>query len=369
MRSIYRYQRMYLLSFCIYLSCGIFPCIYAQSTLPGDMHAWAIAAIDHIYSERFRAAEDEARKIIKKYPAHPAGFFFMAAAIDAWMSTHFSDKRENEFYRFCDLAVEKGDKMLEKNGSDPWVRFFIGGAEGYKGTYEARFGRWITAFRYGWKGVSILMQLSREQNSYLTDINFGIGSYEYWRSAMMKSLRWMPGVEDKRAQGIEKLLNAHTVGVYTRLAAAAGLIDIYLNEKAFAQAIAVADEALIKYPDSRWLLIGKARAHLGAKNYEASKGAIRRVLARAEKEPSEEHATIAVCHFWLAKIECGDGSFAECIAECDLMKTYQFDDDSRKQLENYYDELESIKKQAIIGRKSKGQTKLASEKPETVQHP
>jgi tetratricopeptide (TPR) repeat protein len=332
------------------------------------MHAWAIAAIDHIYSERFRDAEEEARKIIKKYPAHPAGFFFMAAAIDAWMSTHLSDKRENEFYRFCDLAVEKGDKMLEKNDNDPWVRFFMGGAEGYKGTYEARFGRWITAFRYGWKGVSILMQL-RERKSDLADINYGIGSYEYWRSAMTKNLRWMPGVEDKRAQGIEKLQKVRTAGVYTRFSAANGLVDIYLNEKSFVQALAVADEALKKYPDSRWLLIGKARAHLGAKNYESARRAIRRVLARAENEPSEEHATISMCHFWLAKIECADGNFAECIAECDLMKTYQFDDDSRKQLDRYFDELESIKKQAILGRKSAGQTKVVSKNHENVQHP
>ena len=332
------------------------------------MHTWAIATIDNIYRERFRDAEDEARKIIKKYPAHPAGFFFMAAAIDAWMSTHLSDKRENEFYRFCDLAVDKGDKMLEKNDGDPWVRFFMGGAEGYKGTYEARFGRWITAFRYGWKGVSFLMQI-REQENEMADINYGIGSYEYWRSAITKNLRWMPGVEDKREQGIEKLQKARKSGVYTRFSAATGLIDIYLNEKSFVQALTVADEALKKYPDSRWLLFGKAQAHLGAKNYDSARKVIRQVLTRAENEPSEEHATITLCHFWLAKIECADGNFAECIAECDLMKTYQFDDDSRKQLDHYFDELESIKKQAIVGRKSAGQTKLVSKNNQAVQHP
>jgi tetratricopeptide (TPR) repeat protein len=367
MPPIYYHQRVYLFFLCIYLSCSLLPCVCAQSALPDDMHAWAIATIDHIYNERFRAAEDEARKIIKKYPAHPAGFFFMAAAIDAWMSTHFSDKRENEFYRFCDLAVEKGDKLLEKNLGDSWVRFFIGGAEGYKGTYEARFDRWITAFRYGWKGVSILAQL-REQNSDITDINYGIGSYEYWRSAMMKNLRWMPGVEDKRAQGIEKLQKACTTGVYTRFSAAKELIDIYLNEKSFPQALAVADEALKKFPDSRWLLLGKARAHLGVKNYESARKAIKRVLTKAENEPSEEHATIALCHFFFAKIECADGNFAECLAECDLMTTYKFDDDSRKQLEHYFDELEGIKKQAIVGQKSAIQTKMVSKNQEPAQH-
>jgi tetratricopeptide (TPR) repeat protein len=332
------------------------------------MHTLAVNVIDNIYNEQFRDAEDEARKIIKKYPGHPAGFFFMAAAIDAWMATHLTDKREDEFYRFCDLAVERAEKILEKNDRDSWVRFFMGGAEGYKGTYEARFERWITAFRYGWKGVSILTQL-REQNSDLADINYGIGSYEYWRSAMTKNLRWMPGIEDKRAQGIEKLQKARAIGVYTRLSATTGLVDIYLNEKSFAQALIVADEALKKYPNSRWLLIGKARAHLGEKNYESARRAIRQVLARAEIEPSEEHATIALCHFWLAKIEYADGRFAECIAECDLMKTYQFDDDSKKQLEHYFEELGDIKKQAIIGRKLTNQTRVTSKKSDSKMRP
>jgi tetratricopeptide (TPR) repeat protein len=318
-----------------------------------------MASIDHIYRERFRDAEDEARKIIKKYPAHPAGYFFMAAAIDAWMSTHCCDSREFEFYRFCDLAVEKGEKIIEKNNDDQWARFFIGGVEGYKGTYEARFGRWITAFRYGWKGVSILSQL-KDHGSKLVDIDYGIGSYEYWRSAMMKSLRWMPGVADKRSQGIEKLHKAQTKGMYTRLAAATGLIDIYLNEKNYDKALTIADNALETYPNSRWLLIGKAKAHLGENNYNQAENAVQRILSGVEKDPSGERATIALCHYWFAKIYLSADRFAECIAECDLMKQYRFGDDSKKILDPYFEESESIKKLASMGKKLTRDSRVVS---------
>ena len=173
----------------------------ATPPLNSDIHSWSIAAVDYVYGEQYNDAEETARKIIEKYPAHPAGYFFMALAIDSWMVAHVSDKKEEEFFRYCDLAVEKGEKILDKNPKDEWALFFIGGAEGYKGTFEARYGRWITAFRYGWKGVSVLMKL-RDAKCDLVDIDVGIGCYEYWRSALIKSLWWMPNVDDKRQEGI-----------------------------------------------------------------------------------------------------------------------------------------------------------------------
>jgi tetratricopeptide (TPR) repeat protein len=326
------------------------------------MNEWALAVIENIYNEQYRAAEEDARKIIKKYPSHPAGFFFMAAVIDSWMAVHLSGVRENEFYRFCELAVEKGDKLLERNPGDEWAKFFVGGAEGYKGTYEARFDRWITAFRYGWKGVSILSQL-KEQNSDLVDINYGIGSYEYWRSALTKNLRWMPGVVDKRSKGIEKVKKARESGVYTKVASSIGLIDIYLNEKAYAFAITIADESLLKYPRSRIFLLGKAKGLLGKGNYWEAENIFRQVLVMAEKNPGEEHATIALCHFWIAKTYFSDAHFSPCITECDLMKNYQFDDETKKFLLKYFDEIEWIKKQAIESLQNSRHDKSASEKP------
>ncbi|MBN1306288.1 MAG: hypothetical protein JXA18_00120 [Chitinispirillaceae bacterium] len=285
----------------------------------------------------------------------------MAAIVDSWMSTYLSDSRENEFFRFCELTVEKGDKMLKKDPEDQWAKFFIGGAEGYKGTFEARFERWITAFRYGWKGVSILAQL-KDRNSDLIDILYGIGCYEYWRSALTKNLRWMPGVDDKRADGIGKIKKALDSGIYTRIAASIALIDIYLNEKSYASALAIADEALVTYPRSRNLLFGKAKALSGMGNHNDAEGVFRQVLVRAEKNPAEEHATIALCHYWIAKTHLHSGRFAECVSECDLMKNYQFDDDTKKHLVKYFNEIETIKKQAISAIHNQRSEKTVSKK-------
>jgi tetratricopeptide (TPR) repeat protein len=322
------------------------------SSLPSDMHSMALSTIDYIYNEQYDEAKNEARKIIKRYPAHPAGYFFMAVAIDSWMTTHFSDKQENEFYRYCELAIEKGEKALEKKPDDEWVKFYMGGAEGYKGTYEARYERWITAFRYGWKGVSILMQL-KNKNSTIVDIGYGIGSYEYWRSALMKSLWWMPGVEDKRQEGIEKILYVVETGIYTKAAALVSLMDIYLNEKKNEEALSVADHALAKYPKSLVFIFGKGNALFKLKNYSKSEATFREALSFLDSAPDDNRAAKAFCHFWIAKNALFLEHFNECTTECDQMRTYDLTEDNKKNMQKYFTEIESIKKQAISGRKNR----------------
>ena len=116
-----------------------------------DMRQLGTETMDLIYREKFGEAEEAAKKIIKKYPDHPAGFFFFAVVLDAWAEYFQSNKKEDEFYRYCDLGTAKGQDLESRNPRDPWVKFFLGGLEGLKGNYEKRYERWITAFRYGWR--------------------------------------------------------------------------------------------------------------------------------------------------------------------------------------------------------------------------
>jgi tetratricopeptide (TPR) repeat protein len=326
------------------------------------MHNWALSTISLIYNERFKEAEDEARKIIRRYPSHPAGYFFMAATIDSWMITHQSDKRENEFYRFCDVAVEKGEVLLGKNPRDQWAKFFIGGTEGYKGTFEARYERWITAFRNGWKGVSVLMQM-RENRSDIVDIDFGIGCYNYWRSALMKSLWWMPGVSDKRAEGIEKLVQVRNHGVYTKVGASLSLLEIYINERRFGDALEVTNEILEQYPRSRVFLVCKIRILYALTRFEEAQAIAQEMLGRLESDQDDERATIALCHYWIAKTALMLDRASECLDHCETMKKYPYDDQTKKMMEKFFVEAEVIAKQAAVRKKTPARRKSSDKSP------
>jgi len=329
--------------------CYIFCLTFSGSAappLPEDLHKWALSSLDNVYNEELKEAEEVARRIIRKYPDHPAGYFIQAVVIDAWMLKFQSNKKENELYRYCDLAIEKGEKLLSKEPGNEWAKFFIGGADGYKGTYEARYERWITAFRFGWKGVSVLLEL-QDSKSDIIDINYGVGSYDYWRSALMKTLWWMPGIEDKRESGIQKLYKARQRGVYTKNFASSALVDILLNEKRFEEALKIADEMLERYGSSTVFQWGRARSLFGLKRYDEASKSIQVILSRVEADPQDNHYNAALCHLWLAKIALESGQFDQVIAECNRIGHYVFNDEIKKRLDKPFSEARDLRKRAL----------------------
>jgi tetratricopeptide (TPR) repeat protein len=318
----------------------------AATKLPDEITSGAGQVVDLVCKEEFKPAEDAARKIIKKYPESPVGYFFMAVVLDSWMCYHLDNRKEDEFYKYCDLAVEKSEVIIGKKSDDEWALFFMGGAEGYKGTYESRYERWITAFRYGWKGVSILMKLS-EMKSDIEDINYGIGSYDYWRSALMKTLWWMPGVKDRREDGIKKLYLATENGLYTRLISSAALIDVLVNENRFEEALPIAQKMLKTYPSSSMFLWGEGKSLFGVGRFDEARQIFTSMLKKYESEEIDNHYYCALCHFWLAKVNYAQQKYQPAIQEISVMETYKLDDDLKKLLEKYFSEGRSIKKKSI----------------------
>ncbi len=313
--------------------------------LPADMHGWASASIERVFREDYKGAEEEAKKILRAYPEHPAGYFFMAAVAESWMQRYQSNKREAEFYRFCDQAVEKAEKILAAEQSDDWARFFMGGAEGYKGTFEARYERYITAFRYGWKGVSIFLKMA-SGGSNNPDINFGIGTYDYWRSALMKMLWWMPGVEDKREIGIEKLKGVIKNGVYTRAAAGCVLIDVYLNEKRYEDALGVANDMCKKYPKALAFMWGRAVALHGLKRYEEAVAAYKAIYAKCENDQGTNHYNAVKARVGMARAFFALGRNVEALEQASAAGNYPLSKDIKKRLDSDLSEANTIRKRA-----------------------
>jgi tetratricopeptide (TPR) repeat protein len=342
--ATYRSQRcVSVLVLFILVMCSV-P-VFSAPQLPEDMHAMAMASVDYVYKEKFKLAEEEAKKIIKKYPDHPAGYFFYAAALESWMGYYESDKREEEFYRFCDLAIEKAENAVGKDQNNAWALFFLGGADGAKGTYESRYEKWITSFRHGWKGVSTLQSLYKKSPD-IKDTYYGLGMYDYWRSSLTKLLWWMPGIENRTDQGIRELMVAKTDGVYTCVSASADLVAILNNEKRYGEALTIAEEMLARFPGSLVFCRGRAAALFGLGRFDESEAVYRFILERVEAEPVDNHYNAVICHFWLARIYSKLKRHTLSIAECNRMGYYNLDGDIKKRLDKYFSEAARLKDQA-----------------------
>jgi tetratricopeptide (TPR) repeat protein len=316
-----------------------------------EIHTAGLAVIDCIYNEQYDRAEAVAGKIITDFPDNPAGDFYRAVAVFSWMKAHFSETREKEFFRACEDAVEKSERIIGKSPGDFWARFFMAGVEGLKGLYEYDREHWISAFKWGWKGVSVLDGLKREEVG-MPDLDYGIGSYEYHRSEAVARIWWMPRVEDKRLSGKSKLLEVSSTGLYTRALAGESLAGILLNEGNFNDASAVCDRFLGSYPKSRIFLLCKARALAGMHRFDESEAIFSTILENIDRNRYEELRTIAYIHFWTGKIRLLRGRYAESIAEFDLMRQCKTRRDSLRELKKDFEEEISLRKQAEQGRRN-----------------
>jgi tetratricopeptide (TPR) repeat protein len=267
----------------------------------------------------------------------------MAAAADAWMLRFQSNRREAEFYRLCDQAIERAEKILAANPNDEWAKFFLGGSDGYKGTYEVRYERYITGFRFGWKGVSVFLKMASD-GSKNPDIQFGIGTYDYWRSALMKMLWWMPGVEDKRASGIQKLREVRRNGVYTKTAAAMVLVDIYINEELFQDALNVSDDVLRTYPRSLVFHWSRARALHGLKRYEDAIAAYRQIFARCENDANNNFYNLVQARMGMARSMAALGKNSDALEQLTAIGGYNLSKDIRKRLESVLTEANNLRR-------------------------
>jgi tetratricopeptide (TPR) repeat protein len=320
-------------------------CGRGVSSLPPDMHQWALSSIDLVYREEFDQASEHARRIVQKYPEHPAGYFFTAAALDAWMHSFQSSAKETEFYQYCNQAVEKAELLLEKKGEDPWVRFFMGGAEGLKGNYEMRYERWITAFRYGWKGVTVLRKLQERYRDF-SDLEYGIGSYLYWRSAMARVLKWLPSINDERAEGIAMLRRARQSGTYTSTVASAALVEVFANEQQHDSTLALAEGMLARYPGNLTFQVARARALYGLGRYEDAERVWRVILAKVEREQSGSRYQAALARYYLARLYYQVGRYASCIAECEGMRRHASAEEVHGRLADLVSEIRDLQQAA-----------------------
>ncbi len=309
--------------------------------LPADIDEMARNSIHYVFREEFKQAENEARKIMKKYPEHPAGYFFYAAVLNSIMEHFQTEKYESDFYRYCDLAIVKGEEILEKEANNQWAKFFVAGANGLKGTYESRYQRWVTAFKHGWRGIVLLKELV-ESHPELNDVQYGIATYDYWRSAKTKLLWWLPGVEDKRENAIQTLYSLRETGVYIKENASCNLIDILLNESRFSEALTVADKMLAQYPQNMIFWWGKAKAQLGLEEFVEAEKSFKYLLSRVEKEQGDYNFNRVLSYYYLLKVYYGRKNYELCSAEYQLLKSISLSEVSQKRIEDFYLDADNI---------------------------
>ncbi len=105
------------------------------------------------------------------------------------------------------------------------------------------------------------------EDSTLTDLYFGLGSYHYWKSAKAGILRWIGIFHNDKDRGIAELWNASKTSEISCDAAHSALIWVYFDNDRYDSAVQMVGEVKQRFPHGKSFLWPLAQGHFQKKRY------------------------------------------------------------------------------------------------------
>jgi len=216
--------------------------------------------INHIVNQDYTSAEIVFINLNKEYTHLPVGKIYLAANKIAEAYDYAEDFDEKFILKNLELAKEQSEKLIDKDGSNIWYRYFYALAEGYISYYDAIEGSWFSALSSGINSVSEFEKILVEDKNFY-EAYIAIGTFEYWKSRKMEFMDWLPFANDTKNIGIDRLIVAMDSSSYNSHLAINSLIWIYIDQNKYVDAIRLAEKSLGEHPHSRTIKWGLARAY------------------------------------------------------------------------------------------------------------
>ena len=252
-----------------------------------------------LYNDNFHMADSLSRSMIDKYPDDPAGYLFRAVTLITVMYDREENLDSEQFHRLLDKALSKALSIRDtaSNSTCAWMCLFRGHAEAYRSLWESRYGSLINAIKMG-RSAKKEYEQGLAYDSSLYDLYFGLGMYNYWKSAKAGLLRWLGLIHNDKDKGIAQLYLAADSSIISREAALSALIWIRLDRKEYDSAIAYCRMMRERYPDGKAFLWSLARAHYEKKSYSKALKTFQLLRKRLESDPGN-YFNIVECDYYL----------------------------------------------------------------------
>ncbi|MEL6823489.1 MAG: hypothetical protein AAFP70_17150, partial [Calditrichota bacterium] len=257
--------------------------------------------IGYVYSDNYQKSLALFDSLKKVYPDHPAPYFNIAASYQAWMGSYRINNFQKKLEDNVEMAIDKGNKLLEAQPDDPWLNFYVGAAYGYRAFNRFRNSNWIGAFFDGRKGIGNFEE-SLKKDETLYDVYLGLGSYYYWRTARSKFIRavafWM---RDKRKEGLAQIEFSIKHGRYCPPESIFGLVIALYDYEKYDDAYSILQTYMEE--EQQNIISGLyLRGILEAKrsDWSQTSALFSEILERLEAHPYQSVGYQVECKYWLA---------------------------------------------------------------------
>jgi tetratricopeptide (TPR) repeat protein len=213
------------------------------------------SAVNNMYNFNFYEAEKEFKWLKVKYPNHPLGDFLLG--LNEWWKIVPDTKQtkyDSQCHNYMDLAIEKAEKIFDKNKKNKEAAFFLSAAYAIKGRLYSEREKWVKA-AYDGKQALKYLDYSRGEENINPELLFGDGVYNYysmWIHENYKSLKPILTFFKKgdKNLGIKQLENVANNAFYSRMEARYFLIQIYAMENQPIKSLMMARQMHALYPNN-----------------------------------------------------------------------------------------------------------------------
>lgn len=250
------------------------------------------------YNADYESSNKYYHEIIKKYPAHPAGYFFKGALFETMMIDYATDRYEDSFYFYMGKAKKRAEEILKNHKEDKTALFYNGAVHAFTAIYEGWHKRYLPALRHGLKARWYFDKVIGIDPCFY-DAYLLKGTYEYFAGRINRFLLGILPFGNVQ-KGIKLLRKTAKRGKYFDVTARQALCWVLTEEKRYQEAERVSKELIKKYPSGRIFLWQYGKLLIYQEKTTQAENFWRRFLARIKKEDKDSYNNIAEASYYLA---------------------------------------------------------------------
>jgi hypothetical protein len=290
------------------------------------IYKYVFYVTDQIYHYRFDQAHRSADSLVINYPAEPEGYFYEAMILWKKFQTKIisldSASNDGESYKqLLQKVVEICSDRLGSDGGDLRSMFYLAGAQGFLGRYEALKNNMFSAATQAKKGKEIFERILKREPRLL-DANLALGLFNYYASMIpwyAKLFSWIIGISGEKELGIKQLEIAAQEGSLGKWEAAEVLSFAYINQERYRDAWTLLEPLAARFPENIEFHYGLALSYYKLKEWDSVIDHASPILETHHTVRYGEKNVIGYCYFVRARAFYERGRYEEAIADCDQL--------------------------------------------------
>jgi tetratricopeptide (TPR) repeat protein len=308
---------------------------------PPELEPIITAALEHAYRQEYDAARESVNRAVAAYPDNPAGYFFAGALKQLQMFDTGADSLECAFMADMQQAQNLAARLARKE-RNAWAWLYVGATYTYRAIYFGTRGRFWETYRWGIQAAAPLKQaLKLDPNLSAACLGIGVSEYFHYSAG-----RYLTGLKlfGSLPNSIALVDSARCSAGYFSLTAQYALAWMYAHEQRHADACALLNDLLERYPGNRLFRKLLRDTYCGGKEYElaiAEAQGLGRELAETQPDNlfawTENQTTLARSYF-------GNENYGEALASCDSIIAHEPDLKQVPGLAGFIRDARNIKK-------------------------